>query len=115
VARNVGRKRAMEMALTGDPVDAETAAEWGLVNRVVPDDELDSAVSDLIRRATRGSALSKSLGKTGFYGQVDLDQAKAYGYAIELMASAAMIDDAQEGFNAFLDKRRPNFTQTPNA
>lgn len=115
VARNVGRKRAMEMALTGDPIPASTAAEWGLINQVVPDDELDSAVTELMRRATRGSALSKSLGKGGFYGQVDLDQSKAYGFAIELMASAAMIDDAQEGFQAFLEKRRPTFAQTPNA
>lgn len=115
VARNVGRKRAMEMALTGDAVDATTAADWGLVNRVVPDDELDSAVAELMRRVTRGSALSKSLGKSGFYGQVDLEQSKAYGYAIELMASAAMTEDAQEGIQAFLEKRRPAFTQTPNA
>jgi len=114
VSRNVGRKRALEMALTGDPIDARTAADWGLVNRVVPDDELDAAVADLIGRATRGSALSKSLGKRGFYAQVDLDQPKAYGYAIELMASAAMIDDAQEGFRAFLEKRRPEFTQRPS-
>src|SRR6056297_2790381 len=114
VARNVGRKRALEMALTGDPIDARTAADWGLVNKVVPDDELDAAVADLIGRATRGSALSKSLGKRGFYAQVDLDQPKAYGYAIELMASAAMIDDAQEGFRAFLEKRRPEFTQRPS-
>ena len=114
VARNVGRKRALEMALTGDPVDARTAADWGLVNKVVPDDELDAAVADLIRRATRGSALSKSLGKRGFYAQVDLDQPKAYGYAVEMMASAAMIDDAQEGFDAFLEKRRPTFTQRPS-
>lgn len=113
VARNVGRKRALEMALTGDAIDAHTAADWGLVNRVVPDDELDSAVADLIRRATRGSALSKSLGKHGFYAQVDLDQPKAYSYAIELMASAAMVDDAQEGFAAFLEKRRPKFSQRP--
>ena len=114
VARNVGRKRAMEMALTGDAIDASTAVEWGLINKVVPDDELDSAVDDLMRRATRGSALSKSLGKSGFYAQVDLEQSKAYRYAIELMASAAMVDDAQENFRAFLEKRRPNFTQTPN-
>ena len=114
VARNVGRKRALEMALTGDPVDARTAADWGLVNKVVPDDELDAAVADLIRRATRGSALSKSLGKRGIYAQVDHDQPKAYGYAVEMMASEAMIDDAQEGFNAFLDKRRPTFTQRPS-
>ncbi len=114
VARNVGRKRALEMALTGDPIDAQTAADWGLVNKVVPDDELDAAVADLIGRATRGSALSKSLGKRGFYAQVDLDQPKAYGYAVELMASAAMIDDAQEGFRSFLEKRRPEFTQRPS-
>ncbi len=113
VARNVGRKRALEMALTGDPIDAHTAAEWGLVNRVVPDDQLDDAVADLVRRATRGSALSKGLGKRGFYAQVDLDQGKAYDYATELMASAAMIDDAQEAFSAFLEKRPPKFTQRP--
>ena len=111
VARNIGRKRALEMALTGDPIDAHTAAEWGLVNRVVPDDQLDDAVADLLARATRGSALSKGLGKRGFYAQVDLDQDKAYAYAIELMASAAMTDDAQEGFAAFLEKRPPKFTQ----
>ena len=78
VARNIGRKRALEMAFTGDPIDAATAADWGLINRVVPDDQLDEAVADLIGRATRGSALSKALGKRGFYAQVDLDQPKAY-------------------------------------
>jgi enoyl-CoA hydratase/carnithine racemase len=113
VARNIGRKRALEMALTGDAIDARTAADWGLVNRVVPDDDLDDAVADLLRRAGRGSALSKGLGKRGFYSQVDLDQAKAYDYAMELMSSAAMTDDAQEGFSAFLEKRHPKFTQRP--
>jgi enoyl-CoA hydratase/carnithine racemase len=111
VARNIGRKRALEMALTGDPIDARTAAQWGLVNRVVPDDDLDDAVADLIARATRGSAMSKGLGKQGFYAQVDLDQSKAYAYAVELMASAAMTPDAQEGIAAFLEKRSPSFTQ----
>jgi enoyl-CoA hydratase/carnithine racemase len=113
VARNVGRKRALEMALTGDPIDAQTAADWGLVNRVVPDDELDDAVADLIGRATRGSVLSKALGKRGFYEQAGLDQPAAYALAIELMASAAMTDDAQEGFTAFLEKRHPTFTERP--
>ncbi|MEM9745357.1 MAG: enoyl-CoA hydratase-related protein [Actinomycetota bacterium] len=113
VARNVGRKRALEMAMTGDAIDAPTAADWGLVNRVVPDAELDDAVLDLVLRVTRGSALSKALGKRGFYAQVDLDQGKAYDYAMELMASAAMVDDAQEGFTAFLEKRRPSFSQRP--
>ena len=113
VARNVGRKRALELAMTGDPVDAATAADWGLINRAVPDEQLDAAVDDLIRRATRGSVLSKALGKRGFYAQVDLDQPKAYAYAIELMASSCMTPDAQEGIAAFLDKRKPTFTQRP--
>jgi len=113
VARNVGRKRALEMALTGDPIDARTAAEWGLVNRVVPAHELDATVDDLMRRATRGSAMSKGLGKHGFYAQVDLDQPKAYDYAIELMSSAAVTADAQEGIAAFLEKRHPRFHERP--
>jgi enoyl-CoA hydratase/carnithine racemase len=111
VARNLGRKRALEMALTGDVISATTAAEWGLINRAVPDDELDAAVADLIRRATRGSVLSKALGKRGFYAQVDLPQAEAYAYAIELMASTVVTPDGQEGINSFLEKRKPNFTQ----
>jgi enoyl-CoA hydratase/carnithine racemase len=113
VARNIGRKRALEMALTGDPIDARTAADWGLVNRVVPDDDLDAAVADLVARATRGSALSKSLGKRVFYGQVGLDQREAYRVAVDAMATAAMLPDAQEGFAAFLEKRPPVFTQRP--
>ena len=110
VSRNIGRKRALEMALTGDAIDAATAADWGLINRGVPDDELDAAVADLIGRATRGSMLSKTLGKRSFYAQAGLDQADAYEVAIEAMANAAMIADAQEGFTAFLEKRHPNFT-----
>ena len=113
LSRSVGRKRALQMLLTGEPVSAVTAADWGLVNRAVPDDQLDAAVADLIGRATRGSALSKSLGKRSFYAQVGLDQPDAYEVAIDAMASAAMIPDAQEGFTAFLEKRHPNFTQHP--
>jgi enoyl-CoA hydratase/carnithine racemase len=111
VARNVGRKRALEMAMTGDPIDAHTAADWGLVNRVVPADELDAAADDLIRRATRGSALSTGMGKHGYYAQVDLDQAKAYEYAIELMSAGATTADGQEGITSFLEKRKPVFRQ----
>ena len=109
VARNVGRKRALELALTGDPISAATAAEWGLINRAVPDDELDEAVDDLVRRATRGSASSKGLGKQTFYRQVDLAQADAYRLAVEVMATAAVGPAAQEGIAAFLAKRPADF------
>ena len=113
VARSVGRKRALEMALTGDAIDAATAAAWGLINKAVPADQLDAASLDLISRATRGSALSKAMGKQGFYQQVDLPQEQAYGLATELMASAAMTPDAQEGIQAFLQKRHAQYTQRP--
>ena len=105
VARSIGPKRALELALTGDAIDAATAADWGLINRAVPDADLDDAVDDLMRRATRGSVSSKALGKRTFYAQVDLDQAKAYEYAVQVMAAAAAGPDAQEGIAAFLDKR----------
>jgi enoyl-CoA hydratase/carnithine racemase len=109
VARALPRKRALEMAFTGDVIDARTAAEWGLINAVVPAEELDAACLDLLRRATRGSRSSKGVGKQGFYAQVDLDQPKAYAYAIELMAATSQTPDAREGMTAFLDKRPPRF------
>jgi enoyl-CoA hydratase/carnithine racemase len=109
VARNIGRKRALEMAMTGDPISAQIAADWGLINKVVPADRLDEATWDLITRATRGSAESKGFGKHGFYAQIDLDQPKAYAFATELMAAAATTADAQEGINSFLEKRKPSF------
>ncbi len=111
VARSIGRKRALEMALTGDAIDAACAAEWGLINKSVPADQLDEATFDLISRATRGSALSKAMGKQGFYRQVGMPQDQAYQFAAELMASAAIIPDAQEGFLAFLEKRRAQYVQ----
>lgn len=109
VARQIGRKRALELAMTGDPIDAATAADWGLINRAVPADALDEAVADLIARATRGSALSKAIGKATFYGQVDLDQPKAYSYAMEVMAAGAAGHDGQEGIASFLEKRPARF------
>jgi enoyl-CoA hydratase/carnithine racemase len=109
VARNVGRKRAMEMALSGDVIDARTALDWGLVNRVVPPGQLDSAVQDLLERVTRGSALGKGIGKQALYAQIDLDQPKAYAYAIEVMAATSQLPDAREGMRAFLDKRKPRW------
>jgi enoyl-CoA hydratase/carnithine racemase len=109
IARNVGRKRAMEMALSGDVIDARTALDWGLVNQVVPAEQLDSAVQDLLERVTRGSAESKGIGKQALYAQIDLEQPKAYAYAIEVMAATSQLPDAQEGIRAFLDKRKPRW------
>ena len=109
LSRNLGRKRALEMSLTGDPIDARTALDWGLVNRVVPLEELEAATLELLTRATRGSAMSKGLGKASFYAQVDMDQPKAYAYAVEMMASASQTADGQEGMNSFLEKREPNW------
>jgi enoyl-CoA hydratase/carnithine racemase len=109
VARNVGRKRAMEFALTGDAIDAATAVTWGLINYAVPDEKLDGAVDDLLRRATRGSVASKAAGKRGYYAQTELGQTDAYAYAVEVMSQSATTHDAQEGIAAFLEKRRATF------
>ncbi len=111
VARQIGRKRAMEMAITGDVVSSSTAADWGLINRAVPDAELDDAVDDLMRRSIRGSAFAKAEGKRAFYAQIDLDQPMAYEYAIDVMAAGVVTPDGQEGIRSFLEKRRPDFTQ----
>jgi enoyl-CoA hydratase/carnithine racemase len=109
IARNVGRKRAAEMALSGDTIDARTALDWGLVNRVVPASQLDSATMDMLERVTRGSAESKGIGKQALYAQIDLDQPKAYAYAAEVMAATSQLPDAREGMHAFLEKRKPQW------
>jgi len=109
VARSIGRKRLMEMALTGDVVDADTAAGWGLINRSVPEDALDEAVTGLLTRATRGSRSSKALGKQTLRAQLDRPIDDAYALAIEVMAAAAQTPDAVEGRAAFLEKRSPVF------
>lgn len=109
VSRAVGRKRAMEMLLTGDFVDAATAAEWGLVNRVVPADQLDQAVADLAERIAASSPLTVRTGKQAFYGQIDVDQGQAYDLTKAVMSLNAMAADAQEGIGAFLEKRAPTW------
>src|SRR5262245_14810269 len=112
VSRAVGRKRAMEMLLTGEPISARTAAEWGLVNRVVPDEELDAALDELIARITGYSRLVTEIGKRAFYAQVDLSEEGAYEVTRAVMASNASLDDAQEGMGAFVGKRPPAWTNT---
>ncbi|WP_280383494.1 enoyl-CoA hydratase-related protein [Nocardia wallacei] len=107
VARAIGRKRLMELALTGDPIDARTAEQWGLVNHVVADADLDTAVDDLLARATRGSRASKALGKRTLYAQLDRPEADAYAIAVEVMAAASQLPGAREGMAAFLEKRPP--------
>jgi len=101
VGRNIGRKRALEMALTGDTIDAQTAADWGLVNRVVAPERLIEESQRLLEAATRGSFISKGIGKQAYYAQ-------------EVTAAASQIPDAQEGMRAFLEKRKPNFNQPRN-
>jgi len=109
VARNLSRKQALEMAMTGDAISAETALQWGFVNSVVEDADLDASVADLLRRATRGSAWSKALGKRTFYEQINMAEADAYAFASAVMADAVTGDAAQEGISAFLEKREPDF------
>jgi enoyl-CoA hydratase/carnithine racemase len=109
LTRAIGRKRAMEMLLTGDFVDAATAAEWGLVNRVVAPDELAGATLALARKIVASSAFTVGLGKAAFYTQIDLDQPKAYAYAKEVMSMNALDADAREGITAFLEKRDPTW------
>src|SRR5688500_16906759 len=87
VARSIGRKRLMEMALTGDPIDAATAADWGLVNYAVPDSELDKHVDELLARATRGSRYAKAAGKQTLYAHLDRPEDEAYAVAVEVMAA----------------------------
>jgi enoyl-CoA hydratase/carnithine racemase len=105
LSRAVGRKRAMEMLLTGKLVDPATAAEWGLVNRVVPAVELEAETRRLACQIAQASSFTVGLGKQAFYAQIDLDQPKAYAYAKEVMTMNSLAQDAQEGISAFLDKR----------
>ena len=107
LTRAIGRKRALEMLLTGDPIDATTACEWGLVNRVVSPEQLPEAVRELACRIAQASPLVVRIGKEAFYSQIDLDQPKAYSYAKEVMVTNAMAGDAQEGMSAFVEKRSP--------
>ena len=106
VSRAIGRKRALEMLLTGRPIDAHTAAEWGLVNRVVPTDQVDAAALELAAQIASASPLTLKIGKHAFYRQVDEAQDDAYRLMSETMAENAMTEDAQEGMSAFLGKRQ---------
>jgi enoyl-CoA hydratase/carnithine racemase len=110
LTRAIGRKRALEMLLSGDFVDARTAADWGLVNRAVPAAELAAESRKLADKIGAASSLVVALGKQAYYTQIDLDQPKAYAYAKEVMSMNALAADAQEGIGAFLGKRAPCWT-----
>ena len=105
LSRAVGRKRALEMLLTGKPVDAGTACEWGLINRAVPADQLETETRKLACHIAEASGFTVGLGKQAYYAQIDLDQVKAYAYTKEVMSMNALAQDAQEGISAFLEKR----------
>ena len=109
VSRNIGRKRALEMLLTGKPIDAHTAADWGLVNRVVQAEELDAAALELAHQVSSASPLTLRIGKHAFYRQIDASQEEAYRLMSETMSENAMTCDAQEGMSAFLEKRQPTW------
>ena len=110
LSRAVGRKRAMEMLLTGAPIDAATALDWGLVNRVVPAEELDAAVDGFLELILRSSPLVTGIGKQAFYEQVERDEHAAYGLMRDVMVGNAQLADAQEGISAFVEKRTPTWT-----
>ena len=107
LTRAIGPKRAMQMLLTGDLIDAATAIEWGLINDAVPLDELDAAVEALADHIAEASPMVLALGKRTFYEQVGMPQGDAYRLAAKVMTENAATDDAHEGIQAFLDKRRP--------
>ncbi|MFO1313474.1 MAG: enoyl-CoA hydratase [Burkholderiales bacterium] len=109
VGRNVPRKRAMELLLTGELIDAPTASAWGLVNRVVPVGELDAAVEALARTIARKSRAVLAMGKRAFYAQMEEGMAAAYDLAAETMACNMLDPDAAEGVDAFLAKRPPSW------
>ena len=109
VSRNIGRKRALEMLLTGKPIDAHTAAAWGLVNRVVRPEDLDQAALELAHQVASASPLTLRIGKQAFYRQIDVGQDEAYELMSETMSENAMTCDAQEGMSAFLEKRTPTW------
>jgi len=106
LSRAIGRKRALQMLMTGDMIDALTAVEWGLINIAVPASELEQQTRKLAARIAEASSLTVALGKQAFYTQIDLDQPKAYAYAKEVMSMNSLAADAQEGISAFLEKRQ---------
>ena len=110
LSRAIGRKRAMQMLLTGSPIDASTASDWGLVNKVTEPEALRAETNSLARQISDASQLTVRIGKQAFYAQIELPEASAYVHTKEVMSVNATSHDAQEGIAAFLSKRKPNWT-----
>ena len=110
VARSVMPKKAMEMLLTGKPISAQEALEFGLISRIAPADELEEQVDELARQIASASAQTLALGKAAFYKQIEMDRPSAYQFASKVMVDNLLKDDAHEGITAFLEKRQPVWT-----
>lgn len=111
LCRAVGRKRALEMLLTGKFISAGEAGEYGLINRVVPREKLEAETRALAEEIAQYSAVTLGIGKRGFYRQVNMADAEAYEFAKEVISSNAVMDDAREGISAFLEKRQPKWKE----
>jgi enoyl-CoA hydratase/carnithine racemase len=112
VSRAIGRKRALQLLLTGERIDARTAVEWGLINACVPAAELEEHTRRVAAQIVRASPLIVGIGKRAFYAQMEMDQRAAYDHTRDVMTMNALMADAREGITAFLDKREPNWTGT---
>jgi enoyl-CoA hydratase/carnithine racemase len=107
LSRSLGRKRSLELLLTGDMIDAQDAERWGLVNQVVPADQLEKATMALATKLAEKSPLALQMGKQSFYRMSDMEFGKALEYSNETFAALCLTEDAHEGINAFLEKRKP--------
>ncbi|MBV8719172.1 MAG: enoyl-CoA hydratase [Chloroflexi bacterium] len=109
VSRAIGRKRALQLLLTGERIDARTAADWGLINAAVPADQLEEHTRTIARQIVAASPLIVGVGKRAFYAQIDMDQHAAYAHTGDVMTMNALMADAHEGITAFLTKREPHW------
>lgn len=109
LARSIGRKRAFEMLMSGEAVPAQTAFDWGMINRAVSPEQLNDEALKLLHKVTRGSPQMRALGKKAFYTQIEMPQAYAYSYTTDIMALSGVTEDPQERMKAFAEKRPPVF------